>query len=134
MSKSALHVPKQGWLLYDDSCGFCTGAMGFGKPLLLKLGYDFAPLQSDWVRDHFKMSKSELLNDVRLLLPDGTNLAGAYVYRHIMKGIWWAYPVYLLSCMPGFRQLLDLSYRVIASNRQLVSRACKLSATKNFKS
>lgn len=134
MPTPVLYVPKEGWLLYDDSCGFCRGAISYGKSILLRLGYDFAPLQSDWVRDHFTIPISELLNDVRLLLPNGTNLAGADVYRHIMQRLWWAYPIYLLSCVPGLRQLFDLVYRLIASNRQLVSKACGLSSTQQSKS
>lgn len=134
MPNYALKLVNQGWLLYDDSCGFCRGAISFGKPTLLKLGYDFAPLQSDWVRDHFTIPRSELLNDVRLLLPNGSNLAGADVYRHIMQRIWWAYPIYILSCLPGLRQLFDRSYRFIASNRELVSKACRLNLPKSSKS
>lgn len=128
MSTPAHPVPRQGWLLYDDSCGFCRGVIGLGKPILLRLGYDYAPLQSDWLRGHFAIPSSELLRDVRLLLPNGSNLAGTDVYRHIMQRLWWAYPIYLLSCVPGLRQLFDFSYRLIASNRQLVSKACGLNS------
>jgi predicted DCC family thiol-disulfide oxidoreductase YuxK len=126
-------VPTEGWLLYDDSCGFCRGVIGLGKPLLLRLGYDYAPLQSDWVHGHFGMPSSELLRDVRLLLPNGSNFVGADVYRHIMQRLWWAYPIYLLSCLPSMRQLFDLLYRMIASNRQLVSKACRLNSPKPSK-
>ena len=130
MSSSVHKVPKFGWLLYDDPCGFCRGSANFSKPFLLNLGYDFAPLQSDWVCEHFKVPGNDLLNDVRLLLPDETLLSGADVYRHIMQRIWWTYPIYLLSCTLGFRQLFNLSYRTLAANRLLVSKACGLKGEK----
>jgi hypothetical protein len=65
-----------------------------------------------------------LLDDLRLLLADGTHLAGAEVYRYAMRRIWWALPLYVFSILPGCRQLFDSGYRTFARNRHRVSDTC----------
>jgi predicted DCC family thiol-disulfide oxidoreductase YuxK len=70
----------------------------------------------------------DLLFDLRLLLADGGEVRGADVYRHVMRRIWWAYPLYLLSVAPLLRHVFDQAYRTFANNRYLVSHACRLPA------
>ena len=123
--------PKQdttplGWILYDDSCGFCRTWVPFWERALRRRGFAIAALQDDWVMEKLKLPPETLLDDLRLLLADGTHLAGAEVYRYAMRRIWWAWPLYLLSILPGGRQLFDLGYRVFARNRHRVSNACGL--------
>jgi hypothetical protein len=48
------------------------------------------------------------------------------VYRHLMRRIWWAYPLFLLTCTPGLRQIFDWGYRTFARNRFGFSSACGL--------
>jgi predicted DCC family thiol-disulfide oxidoreductase YuxK len=79
--------PK-GWVLYDDSCGFCRRWVPFWAPTLRRRGYDIAPLQAAWVRKRLEPSTSQLFEDLRLLLSDGIQISGADVYRHIMRRIW----------------------------------------------
>lgn len=116
--------PVVGWVLYDDSCGFCSGWILAWASTLRGRGYGVAPLQSRWVRDQLKLSEHELLFDVRLLLVDGTQLKGADVYRHVLRRIWWTYPLFLFACAPGFRRLFDLVYRMFAKHRFRFSKAC----------
>ena len=118
--------PPQGWVLYDDSCGFCRRWIPFWAATLRRRGYDIVPLQSSWVRRQLRLSDQALLQDLRLLLSDGTQVQGADVYRHVMKRIWWAYPLFLLASAPVLRRLFDLSYRTFAINRFRFSRACRL--------
>ncbi len=68
----------------------------------------------------------ELLHDIRLILPTGDHLHGTAVYRHVMRRIWWAWPLFLLSVTPGLSRLFDLGYRTFARNRHRFSRACGL--------
>jgi predicted DCC family thiol-disulfide oxidoreductase YuxK len=119
-------VEPRGWVLYDDACGFCRKWVPFWGPALRKRGYECESLQSEWVRDRLRLPPGELLHDLRLLLPDGTQFAGADVYRHLMHRIWWAYPLYLFSVTPGLRAVFDWSYRTFADNRYRVSAACRL--------
>jgi predicted DCC family thiol-disulfide oxidoreductase YuxK len=97
----------EGWVLYDDACGFCRKWIPFWAATLRKRGFDITPLQSGWLRDHPALSKVELLDDLRLLVENGVHIQGADVYRHLMRRIWWAWPVYLFSIAPLTRSLFD---------------------------
>ena len=115
-----------GWILYDDSCGFCRRWVPFWEGTLRRRGFDIAPLQADWVAGKLHIVGSELTEDLRLLLPDGRNIQGADVYRFAMKRIWWAYPLYLFSVTPFFMSAFDRGYRTFAQHRHQVSRLCRL--------
>jgi predicted DCC family thiol-disulfide oxidoreductase YuxK len=116
----------RGWVLYDASCGFCRSWVPFWRHTLLKRGFDIGPLQSEWVAKEFKMPHDELVNDLRLLLLDGTRLQGADVYRYVMKRIWWALPIYLFAVLPCTRSVFNWGYRTFATNRFRVSHACRM--------
>ena len=118
--------PPRGWILYDDSCGFCRRFVLFWEGPLRRRGFLLAPLQADWVRARLRLSDEELLRDLRLLLPDGSQVCGADAYRHAARRIWWAWPVYCLSIMPGLRPMFDWAYRTFATHRFRVSAACGL--------
>ncbi len=118
--------PAFGWILYDDSCGFCRRWIPFWENALRRRGFSVAPLQADWVKARLGIPDERLLDDLRLLLADGSHLAGAAVYRFAMRRIWWAWPVYLFSITPGCRRLFDLGYRTFARNRHRVSESCGL--------
>ncbi len=113
-------------MLYDDSCGFCRRLVPFWRGTLERRGYSIAPLQSEWVRERLGLSGEELAADLRLLFPDGRVARGADVYRDVLRRIWWAYPLFLLSAAPGLRSLFDRGYRAFAKNRHRFSRACGL--------
>ena len=115
-----------GFVLYDNSCGFCRRWVPFWKTTLLKRGFAIAPLQSKWVLEQLKPSQQDLLFDLRLLLADGNQVRGADVYRYLMRRIWWAYPIFLLSAAPLLRNVFDWGYRTFANHRHLFSRACRL--------
>lgn len=115
-----------GWILYDDSCGFCQRWIPFWENTLRRRGFDIAPLQVDWVRARLQSKETELLRDLRLLLADGSHICGADVDRYAMRRIWWAWPVYFFSITPGLRNVFDWGYRTFAVNRSRVSTACGL--------
>ena len=117
-----------GWVLYDDSCGFCRRWIRFWSATLRQRGYGIAPLQSRWVSEQLRLSEDAMVQDLRPLLSDRTQVNGADVYRHLMKRIWWAYPLFLLATAPVLRRLFDPGYRTFATNRYRVSRACRLAA------
>ena len=115
-----------GWVLYDGQCGFCSGWVEFWRPTLERRGFGVAPLQASWVRERSGMAEERLLDDLRLLTRDGRLVEGADVYRFVMRRIWWAYPLYLLSIAPVLRTVFSRAYRTFAANRYRVSRACRL--------
>lgn len=116
----------EGWLLYDDTCGFCRRWVTQGSATLRKKGIMIAPLQEPWVKTRLGLTDFELAQDVRLLLRDGRQYQGADVYRQLMKRTWWAYPLFLLASAPALRQLFDGCYRRFAANRFRASAACRL--------
>ena len=124
MSKNMI----RGYVLYDDSCGFCRRWIPFWRATLSRRGFAIAPLQAEWVRERLQLPDEELLDDLRLLLIDGQQVKGADVYRYVLRRIWWAYPLYAFSIIPWGRQAFDWGYRTFARNRYLVSRACGLRA------
>ena len=115
-----------GWILYDDSCGICRRWVPFWENTLRKRGFEIAPLQADWVRQKLRLSETDLLSDLRLLLASGELIRGADTYRYAMKRIWWAYPIYLFSIAPAGRNVFDWGYRNFAGHRHQISRACRL--------
>lgn len=126
MNSPAPDTPALGWILYDDSCGFCRRWVPFWENALRRRGFAIAPLQADWVRQRLDIPEAQLSDDLRLLLADGSHLAGAAVYRFAMRRIWWALPFYLLSITPGLRRVFDLAYRTFARHRHQTSRFCGL--------
>jgi hypothetical protein len=44
----------------------------------------------------------------------------------MMRRIWWAYPLYLLSKVPGLSQLFEGAYRAFARHRIQISASCGL--------
>jgi len=115
-----------GWILYDDSCGFCRRWVPFWEKALQKRGFGIAPLQAEWVKEKLQLDESDLLQDLRLLLEDGKQIQGADTYRYAMKRIWWAYPIYLFSVAPIGRIVFDQGYKKFAANRYRISNVCKL--------
>jgi predicted DCC family thiol-disulfide oxidoreductase YuxK len=115
-----------GFVLYDDSCGFCRRWIPFWETTLRKRGFAIAPLQSDWVAEQLNVLEEDLLFDLRLLLANGDQVCGADVYRYVMQRIWWAYPLYILSSLPLLRNVFDWGYRTFANNRYRFSRSCQL--------
>ena len=119
-------MPPAGWVLYDDSCGFCRQWVPYWSGTLSKRGFSIAPLQSAWVQERLNAPGDELLDDLRLLLPEGRQVRGAAAYRYVMRRIWWAYPLYVLSVTPLLSLVFDKAYRSFAVNRHRFSRACGL--------
>jgi predicted DCC family thiol-disulfide oxidoreductase YuxK len=121
-----LQAPLQGWLLYDAECGFCSRWVNSWASTLRRHGFDPAPLQEPWVNAKLQLPPESLLTDVRLFTPAGQVISGAAVYIYIARHIWWAWPFYAISRLPGLKQLIPVAYRWFAGNRYCISHACKL--------
>ena len=115
-----------GWILYDDACGICRRWVPFWESTLRRRGFEIAPLQTDWVKEKLRLDDVALVQDLRLLLPDGKLFSGADAYRYAMKRIWWASPVYLFAIAPVSRNVFDGCYRRFAAHRHQISNACQL--------
>lgn len=115
-----------GWVLYDGDCGICMKlAFGWEKTLSAH-GFKIAPLQEPWVKEKTNLSDKELLEDILMLKEDGTLFRGGDVYRQVMKRIWWLFPFYIVSIIPGADLVFDWTYKFVNKNRHLVSKTCRL--------
>ena len=111
-------------MLYDGDCGVCSRWVPAWGPMLRRRGLAIAPLQSAWVQERIGLPAADLLSDIQFLQPNGRLLSGAEVYRYLMRRIWWAYPLYLLSRLPGLSQVFEWAYRTFARHRMRISAGC----------
>jgi predicted DCC family thiol-disulfide oxidoreductase YuxK len=118
-----------GWVLYDGSCGACSRWVPFWAPTLRRIGLGVAPLQDRSMIERLGIAPEDLLSDIRLLFADGRQLTGAGVYRYVMRRVWWAYPIYLVSVAPLARTVFDRAYRAFARHRHQISASCGLGPT-----
>ncbi len=124
--RTQLDEPDTGWVLYDADCGICSRWVPAWAAALKRHGLAVAPLQSPWVQDRTGLSLNELMTDIRLLERSGRLHAGADVYRYLLRRMWWGYPLYLLSLIPGLRGGFDWAYRAFARHRHHISASCGL--------
>ena len=59
-----------------------------------------------------------------LELPDGNELGGADAAMEIARHIWWLWPLWLFSRIPGAMPLLRICYRFIAEHRHCATGTC----------
>jgi predicted DCC family thiol-disulfide oxidoreductase YuxK len=118
--------PPNGWILYDGACGFCSHWVPRFSGTLKRLGLGIAPLQSTWVQERTGLAPDVLSTDLRLLHRDGRVTSGPDVYRYVMRRVWWAYPLFLLSRLPVVSRIFNLTYRVFARHRMQISSTCGL--------
>ena len=115
------------------TCGM--GALRWRLRRVQPLGHLLGPnAPAAWPRDRAapepmgsgtdRLPPADLLSDIRLLQPSGQLLSGPEVYRYMMRRIWWTYPLYLLSKVPGLSHLFDWAYRTFARHRTRISASC----------
>jgi predicted DCC family thiol-disulfide oxidoreductase YuxK len=114
------------WILYDGECAVCTRGIGFWRQTMARRGFRTAPLQEEWVAARLKMPRAEVVREFRVLTSDGRMLIGAEGYRHLMRAIWWAWPVAMLLGLPGLRQLFEAAYRFLRDRRYCVAGRCDI--------
>jgi predicted DCC family thiol-disulfide oxidoreductase YuxK len=111
---------------YDAECRFCCESVCRLAPILIRRGFAFRPLQSPEARQQFGSSDHALLREMRLSLADGRILGGADAVVEIARHVWWAWPLWLFSRLPGARRFLHALYQVIAANRHCLGGACRM--------
>jgi predicted DCC family thiol-disulfide oxidoreductase YuxK len=113
-------------IYYDGECRFCRQSVRRLEPVLHRRGFVFRPLQSPEAPQRLGLSGRALLREMHLSLAGGRNLGGADAVVEIARRIWWAWPLWLFSRVPGVRPFLRAVYRVIASNRHCLGGVCRL--------
>lgn len=114
-----------GWVCYDGECAFCLRWLRRVEPPLLHHGFGFVPLQTPWVKARLNVPEADLLTEMRLLLPNQRILGGADAAVVLAKFVWWLWPLWLVSRIPGVMPLLRNGYHFIAKNRHWFATGCK---------
>jgi len=116
----------RGYLLYDGGCGLCSWWVSKTTSPLTTIGIATAPLQSDWVAETLSMPSEQIVDDIRLLLSDGTLLSGADAYIYLLKRLPYTGLVGVVLGLPVLRWVTWGLYRLVNRNRFTLSRICDL--------
>jgi predicted DCC family thiol-disulfide oxidoreductase YuxK len=113
-------------IYYDDECRFCRDMLyRFGRTLARRR-FTFVPLQSPGAARALGVAETQLLDEMRVLFEDGVVLGGASAVLGIARRVWWAWPLWALSRVPGAMPVLNAVYRWIARNRQCLHGGCEV--------
>jgi predicted DCC family thiol-disulfide oxidoreductase YuxK len=116
--------PHSGWVCYDGECALCTSlAERFGQGLLRR-GFRLEVLQAPWVRQRLGRGPGEVEDEMKLLTPDGRVFGGAEAVAEIFRSVWWGWPLWLATRLPGARRLLRAAYWQIAHRRYCAGGSC----------
>lgn len=119
---------NRGCVLYDGECAFCARWIEFWRGPLARNGFSVAPLQSERLQEKFHLADHELLNDIRVLTPEGNLVNGADAYLYVMRRIWWAWPLFAIFSVPGLNFIFHRGYRTVANNRYCIAGKCRVPA------
>ena len=84
-----------------------------------------APLQTPALKGRAELKADEPLTEMKLVA-DRRVFSGADAVIEITRRIWWAWPLYALSLVPGAKILLRHLYRAIAARRNCIAGRCEL--------
>lgn len=111
-------------IYYDDDCHICRDLLRrFGRTLARRR-FRFVPLQSPDAARVLGVPEQHLLDEMRVRLDNGAVLGGASAVLAIARRIWWAWPLWALSHVPGAMPLLNAGYRWLARNRHCLNGTC----------
>lgn len=122
----------KGWVLFDGECRFCTKLVDHFTPLLHRHAFRTAPLQAPWVKKQLA-GCTDLLSEMRLLLPDGTVYGGAEALVQLARVIGWARPLYWAALLPGGMGVLRKAYAWVARRRNCLGGACRVQTETPFR-
>jgi len=122
------HERLAGRVFYDGQCAICvSGARRFGPPLARRR-IAVVPLQSPDACETLGIREEERLTEMRLRLADGTVFGGAEAVVEIARRLWWAWPLWALSRLPGAMRLMRTAYDWFARHRGCANGACRMAA------
>jgi predicted DCC family thiol-disulfide oxidoreductase YuxK len=113
----------QDWVFYDGECPLCISAVARFAPMLRRHHFDLAPLQMSWTQKRLGLKPGEPLGEMKLLTAEGQIYGGANALAQIARRIWWAWPLFALTQIPGALVLLRTIYHHIAANRHCLNGA-----------
>ena len=108
-------------VLFDCECPMCLRMVARMRLIWEPRGFEFVPLQAEWVHRKLALPEEELLREMRVLMPDGRVLGGADAHALLWGHVWWLWPLWLLDKVPGGHWLINWVYERIAANRYRIS-------------
>ncbi len=142
MTDNNAKSPAAGWVSYDGECAFCLRWLRRVEQPLRRRGFGFVSLQARWERQRPAgewlsgaetrqqdasapgRTSAPVFTEMILDLPDGRTLGGADAAVVLMRYVWWLWPLWLLSRIPGLMPVYRVIYRYIAANRGCRSAGC----------
>ena len=115
-------------VFYDADCRFCVNAARRFERVLARRWVELVPLQIPGASAELGIPDDRLLDEMRLRLNDGTVLGGAAAMVEIARRIWWAWPLWALSRLPGAMRPIRATYRWMARHRKCPNGACDVRA------
>ncbi|MEI6084613.1 MAG: DUF393 domain-containing protein [Verrucomicrobiota bacterium] len=95
---------------FDGECAFCTRWARRGS----RLGFRFVP---------FANGRAE--GEVRVVTEAGATLGGVDAIAYLCRQVWWLWPVWLLSRLPGMGRV----YQWVAAHRYFLNGTCQRERT-----
>ena len=114
----------RGWAYYDGDCRFCNALAKRFAGVLARRDIALLPLQTEGTTALFGVPQDQLLAEMRLRLYGGRVLGGADAVMEIARQIWWAWPLWALSRVPGAMRPMRVVYRWIARQRGCADGVC----------
>lgn len=115
---------NSGWIFYDGECSLCRTWAGRLRGALQRRGFLLLPLQTPWVRASLRLDNRSPLKEMLVQLPDGRTFGGAEAVVELARRIWWMWPLWAASRIPGMLRALRVGYNFLAANRHCSSDAC----------
>ena len=115
-----------GWVFFDRDCRVCTALARRFRSVLAKRGFALAALQDPRVKALLDLPPEELLHEMRVVTTEGAVFGGAQAVVYLARQIWWAWPLYAMSKLPGILRCLEIGYRWFADHRTCVKGSCSI--------
>ena len=115
-----------GTVFYDGECSICTrGARRF-ESVLARRRIALAPLQTPDACARLGIAEEDRLKEMRLRLTDGIVFGGPSAVAELARKIWWAWPLWAFSRLPGAKRIMRAAYDWIARHRGCANGVCRV--------
>ena len=115
-------------VFYDADCRFCVSTARRFERVLARRRFELVPLQIPGASAELGLRDDQLLTEMKLRLQDGSLFGGAAAVAEIARRVWWAWPLWALSRLPGAMRPMRSTYEWIAHHRSCANGACEVDA------
>lgn len=115
---------RRGWVFFDRDCSVCTSLANRFRHTLEGRGFGLAALQDPRAQSLLNLPPADLLREMRLATTEGKIYSGAEAIVYLSSQIWWAWPLFAASRIPGVMEFLNAGYRWFAKHRTCSAGVC----------